>query len=641
MGKIDTTLYLMQNVIANQLAIKDFAQVVSHMSKDRNMDINKPHKTGWTLLAYAIYKQRQDIVELLLNYPNIKINQPIKKLIPFLKDPNPTYFQKMNKILLDKKETIITMWHRMLQQDTNNTGIHPFFFAVSPLEPNIELAKLLINKGVSVNPATPKGVPAPLLLSVHAVIDGNNKHYDMVDIILKSPTVDVNTKDNESLTALELAINHKNVRLVKALLSHPNTTFEKASAWIASRKPAAMTTDETEILNLIIKRFTSSASSAATLPTTQSLTQLPDDETTQLAKILSELQALEKEKTTIDAKKQQATQSIKKNQATIRTLNDKLSQIDGDLLTAKQQEVSIKQASQHADLKKQIDSLEDDLKSTTATAAALQEKIKTETDEIKKIKASTLETETHMASESKNTVTLNKQIEQYKTLSEKQTIQLDKATATNTTSEKEITQLAQEIENKKLLSIELDRKLDVQRGKLKETVDAYRSTQEKLGQANVILEKLTKIQSQPIVAPHHSAAPTYVQPYPLHPSQHFMLQPPQVPQPMFPQYYAYPHPSAAPLFPGYQPVPQNMTQLVDLARREQQLAEREKMLALELEKIKASQSGNHSPLASPQGFMQHSFFPPAPNRSVPVQTLSPNEFFGTGAPSTSISKSTE
>ena len=142
----------------------------------RGVGVNTKDKTGKTGLVWAVEKSHNSVVTLLLDTPNVDLN---------LK--------------------------------TSRGGNCALLQAVR--SKNNEALKLLLNvPTIDVNVVSKSGWSA-----VHLAVD--SKNYHGLDLLLDVPGIDVNiVASGAGESALHRAVIHKNIEVLKQLLSHPSLT---------------------------------------------------------------------------------------------------------------------------------------------------------------------------------------------------------------------------------------------------------------------------------------------------------------------------------------------------------------------------------------------------------------------------------
>jgi len=216
----------------------------------RGVDVNTKGKKGWTALMQGVYNGHNSMVELLLKTPNIDVNLRNKKGMCAL---HMAVWMKNNealKLLLSVPNIDVN-----LKDDRGRSALHHALGANGNKVWNKEALKLLLYvPNINVNNLTDIGETYFLKLTMSLVefceegdlegvraalergVDVNargkkcwtglmeavfNKHNSVVELLLKTPNIDVNFENNRGRCALHLAV-EKNNEALKLLLNVPN-----------------------------------------------------------------------------------------------------------------------------------------------------------------------------------------------------------------------------------------------------------------------------------------------------------------------------------------------------------------------------------------------------------------------------------
>jgi len=212
----------------------------------RGVDVNTKGKKGWTGLMQGVYNSHNSMVELLLKTPNIDVNLRNSKGMCAL---HLAAWMKNNealKLLLNAPKIDVN-----LKDNTGRCALHHALGGNGNKVWNREALKLLLYvPNINVNNLTDIGETYFLKLSMSLVefcengdlegvktalergVDVNargkkcwtglmeavfNNHNSVVELLLKTPHIDVNFKNNEGSCALHLAIGRrKNLALLVA-----------------------------------------------------------------------------------------------------------------------------------------------------------------------------------------------------------------------------------------------------------------------------------------------------------------------------------------------------------------------------------------------------------------------------------------
>ena len=139
------------------------------LSIDPNIDINEQNQQhGYNPLIYASVKNNIDAVNLLLNHPQIDVNQ------------------------------------------RDNDGCNALFHAIK--NTRFEIAQLLLNSNADVNISSFSSGQTPIVYSTM------KNQVDMIKLLVKQPQIDINHRDNDGNSALLHAVKNDHLETAQLLL---------------------------------------------------------------------------------------------------------------------------------------------------------------------------------------------------------------------------------------------------------------------------------------------------------------------------------------------------------------------------------------------------------------------------------------
>lgn len=225
------------NSLLHWAAKFDKVDVIEHLLKNKDNNINCQTKKKKSVLYWAVRYNSLNVVEKLLSYSNLELRYIAKESESVLHLAVRCKRNEMVKHLLDKDKS--------LQYIKNGDGYTPYDIAKIINDPQIllsfdnnaqqmedigriekgdnliwavkyhdaELTKSLINGGKDVNEKDQKERTA-LYWAVHY------NAVEMVKELLKSKDININITDRYDETPLHVAVNHRHKQIIKLLLEH-------------------------------------------------------------------------------------------------------------------------------------------------------------------------------------------------------------------------------------------------------------------------------------------------------------------------------------------------------------------------------------------------------------------------------------
>ena len=190
----------------NLIKSEDFSIVVEKVIRTKRVKAN-----SYRLLEWAIWEDNEDLLKLLLQHPEIDINQQNK-------DGNTIL---MNEAIKWNKKAVYTLINQPninlnIQDTRGNTAL---MTAIEQWQ--IEIAVMLINQpdiNIDINIQNNKLKKTALILAICS----KKIDKDLVKKLINHPDINLNLQDHDWLIALTQAIKrHNNTDIVKILINHP------------------------------------------------------------------------------------------------------------------------------------------------------------------------------------------------------------------------------------------------------------------------------------------------------------------------------------------------------------------------------------------------------------------------------------
>jgi len=240
-------------------------EIVKMLLKNPNIDINLQNSEGFTALMFAALNGQKEIVQFLLEQPDIEIDIGNKHGFTALMGAIEADQKEIVEMLLECPDVNIErengFGHTPLTIAVNHNHIGMVEFLLEKgasihkkkrihstiicavLKNNIDMIKLLLKKGVNINE---KGMYRITSLDV-AIVNGNE---DIVKLLLeKGANVNVSNKYGD--TALMAAVQQNFIRIVEILLNWPGIDINAKNCDNETAMDIALTYGNKKIITLI------------------------------------------------------------------------------------------------------------------------------------------------------------------------------------------------------------------------------------------------------------------------------------------------------------------------------------------------------------------------------------------------------